>query len=270
MTSPALFARDGDTFSANPEARSLWSEGQLHGGPVAGLLTWAALPLVGGPEWQVARITVDLFRPVPGAALRPEATLVRDGRRIRMVDSRLTSNGEEVVRAAVLALRIPDGIEGDEPGPALPPPERFPTAPPLAAGMPMAFHGAVEWRHIVPTGGDDHPASWIRVPLPLLEGEEMQPVIRAALTADFVNALGNIGSRGKQRTGYINTDISLHLHRYPEGEWIAVEVVGRDAGPGIATSAAVMHDRSGPFGRCTMATLANPRPTLLERDPRGA
>ena len=65
-------------------------------------------------------------------------------------------------------------------------------------------------------------------------------------------------------SGYINTDITVSLHRYPAGEWIAL--VARDAGAteGIGLAEAVHVDRDGAYGTCAQVQLANDR-----REARG-
>jgi acyl-CoA thioesterase len=55
---------------------------------------------------------------------------------------------------------------------------------------------------------------------------------------------------------FINADITLYLHRPPEGEWLCLETTGRSSHEGIATGDGLMHDRSGLVGRCVAASLA--------------
>jgi hypothetical protein len=81
--------------------------------------------------------------------------------------------------------------------------------------------------------------------------------VHAAAVADFTNAFTNMG--GRAPTGFINADITLYLHRYPAGEWIALETQ-RAAQPfGLGVSTAVMHDERGPIGTVVEAVLANQR-----------
>ena len=54
---------------------------------------------------RVARLTVDLMRPVPVAPLTIETELLREGRKIQLVSVRLLAAGTEVVRATVLRVR---------------------------------------------------------------------------------------------------------------------------------------------------------------------
>ena len=53
---------------------------------------------------RIARLTVDLMRPVPVAPLDVETTIVREGRKIQLIQVSLKAAGQEVARASVLNL----------------------------------------------------------------------------------------------------------------------------------------------------------------------
>jgi hypothetical protein len=58
---------------------------------------------------------------------------------------------------------------------------------------------------------------------------------------------------------FVNTDLSVHLHRLPEGEWIALDSVtalSRDAA-GLAHS--TLHDAHGPVGHALQTLLVSER-----------
>ena len=61
----ALFERDGTRFVPTELCRGPWSPDAQHGGPPAALMARAAEGFEGGEEMQVARLTVELLRPVP-------------------------------------------------------------------------------------------------------------------------------------------------------------------------------------------------------------
>ena len=87
------------------------------------LVTWAAERLPTRQPMRIARITVDLMRPVPVAPLTIESEVVREGRKIQLCAVRLFADGVEVVRASILKLRaeavalpaIVAGIKGADP-----------------------------------------------------------------------------------------------------------------------------------------------------------
>lgn len=64
----ALFLADGDQFVPQDVARGPWDPTALHGGPTAALLARAVEGHEADPAqpMRVARLTVDLLRPVTG------------------------------------------------------------------------------------------------------------------------------------------------------------------------------------------------------------
>jgi acyl-CoA thioesterase len=90
---------------------------------------------------------------------------------------------------------------------------------------------------------------WFRFSNQLVEGEEISPAQRAVLASDFSNGLSRFADGDDWL--FMNSDLSVHLARLPEGEWIALDgesIWNRD-GRGVATSH--LFDRSGPIGRAT-------------------
>jgi hypothetical protein len=276
----AIFIPDGERFIPTELAASPWGAQVLHGGPPAGLLARAIERAHADPEMHVSRITVDLFRPVPREPLHTTTRIVREGRRIAVVEASLFAGETEVSRATALLLRQ---STVDLPGEHLPPaatlhrPEGIPTtglsemlAGDATTGSPRprmdgvrGFHTTIEVRRVDarPGGG----TAWIRIPVPFVLGEETSPLVRVAATADFGNALGHI--RAGASIGFINADISLYLHRMPVGEWIALQTHGSAQPHGVGLVESIVHDVSGPIGRVDQALLANPRnPAMMALD----
>ena len=71
-----LFERRGEHFLPTEHCASPWGPVTIHGGASIGLLAWA-LEQQMPPNMLLARLTVDLFRPVPRAPLGVAARLVR-------------------------------------------------------------------------------------------------------------------------------------------------------------------------------------------------
>ena len=65
----ALFERSGDDFLPTEITRGPWSPDALHGGPVSALLAGLAEALPRPGPMMPARITIELLRPVPLAAV---------------------------------------------------------------------------------------------------------------------------------------------------------------------------------------------------------
>ena len=61
----AVFHRDGGRFVPTELARGPWDPNAQHGGPCAALLAGLVEQHEVGPPAHVARMTIDLLRPVP-------------------------------------------------------------------------------------------------------------------------------------------------------------------------------------------------------------
>jgi hypothetical protein len=136
---PAYFVRDGSGYAPTWIAQGPWGE-TIAGQVVGGLLGWTLERVGGEHDLQPARLTVDLLRPVALKPVEVEASIQRQGRRIRLVDAVLTQNGTVVARASALFLR-----RGEQPAgqvwsaPVTMPP--VPTEPEqVPDSLPMMIH----------------------------------------------------------------------------------------------------------------------------------
>jgi acyl-CoA thioesterase len=227
-------------------------------------------------DFQLARLTVDLFRPVPSAALRVLVEPVRTGRRILTLQASIVADGVEVTRGQALLLHRSDAPVGSESFPPPPGPDGFETNTGLgrrparrenptdveAPHRPFlpGFHTTVETRWVSALG-ESPPTVWMRIPMPLVEGEETTSAVRAATLSDFGNALANQVGTGERAFGgaYINTDISLYLTRDPIGEWLCLRADHRQEAAGVGLVESVWYDTVGRYARGVQARLANPR-----------
>src|SRR5687767_2013486 len=101
----AAYVVDGDTARATAQAAGPWHPGLQHGGAPASLVVWAAERAPAAGPMRVARLTVELLRPVPVAPLEIRVATLREGRKIQLVEVRLLHDGREAVRGTILKLR---------------------------------------------------------------------------------------------------------------------------------------------------------------------
>ena len=110
MTETSFFIKDGDGYLPTPLARGPWGP-SLSGNYVGGLLGRTVEHEVDDVDLQPARLTVDLLRPVALQPLQMHSAVVRDGRRLRLVDAVMTQNDVMVARASALFLRRSEHAE---------------------------------------------------------------------------------------------------------------------------------------------------------------
>ena len=218
---------------------------------------------MGGAEgFQIARVTLEILRPVPIGAVRVEAEVVRPGRSVQMVEATLSGEDGPLMVARAWRIRtseisIPDDVVTTPAAPAGPEegdvPEFFETA------QAVGYHTAMEWRSVSGGFREPGPATvWMRMGCALVAGEEPTPLQRTLVAADIGNGISAV--LDWTRFVFINVDLSVHLERMPEGEWVCVDAVTLPQGNGIGTAESVLYDERGRIGRAAQALL------IAERD----
>lgn len=260
MTEP-FFRRDGDTFVPTRMANGFWGpKDNLHARVMIGLFAHVIERQFGEPDLQPARLTVDLYR-LPGLEPVSVSTrLVRQGGRIKVVEAELFAGGVSSARASCQLLRRgqqPEAKLWSRPNWVVPPPEEVP--PPE-----KPFTDKWELRPILPPGvapsdGLRAPGprrTWLREIRPLVEGEAYTPFSRIATGIDYTSPTSNASETGLD---FINSDVTLYLHRQPVGEWIGYEVTNHQSAEGVAIGQCALYDTEGPVGFSSCAALAQRR-----------
>ncbi len=267
MSAAAIFSLDDVSFTPGPDATGPWGADRLHGGPVFGLLARAVEIAAPDPELIVARLSFDLFRPVPVAPLAVRVEPQRQSARLALLQAVLLVEDVPVTRATALLLRPSDGMpeaaSGRKPeGPdGLNTESLMRTAARPPAGFPPGFHTRVETRWVPRREGE--PVSvWFRLPVPLIAGETPSPLQCAVALSDFTNAIASIAARERdtRATPFINADATIYLGRRPEGEWFCLTYAGDDSARGVSVTECTLSDARGVFGRAVQARLANRMP----------
>jgi hypothetical protein len=257
----AFFRRDGDLLVPSELTRGPWDPGSQHAGPPAAAIARALELHPGGENKQVGRVTFEILRPVPIAPLRVEVRTVRPGRSVELLEALLSdTGGTELVRASSWRLVTGEVDLGGTPAPAPPPPgpDQAEEKPFFPTGEEVGYHTAMEYRFL--SGGflEMGPATvWMRMRFPLVEGEQPTPLQRVLVAADSGNGVS--AALDWRRFLFINTDLSVHLHRLPAGEWVCLDAVTRPEAHGVGLSDTQLFDERGPIGRAAQTLFVRER-----------
>lgn len=244
-----VFRLEGDTAIPTPHAGGPWNTSLQHGAAPASLIARAAERIPSVSAMRVARMTIDLCRPVPIAPLTINTRIVRDGKKIQLSEITLVADRTEVVRASVLKIRraeleLPPEAEirgHDPPGPQA---GRDPTD---VAGIANPFFTGISVRVISGAFRTPGPAAiWFRVDRPIVAGEMITPLMRAAVAADFSNGTSSV--LDMKAWTFINGDLTVSLARDPVGEWILLDAESWLGPHGGGIAHARLFDTRGPFG----------------------
>jgi hypothetical protein len=278
-------------FEPTEATTSPWDTRAQHGGPPTALLASCLDDAFGRPDLRVARISMDFLGPVPRTPSRVQTELLRPGRRTQLSEAGLWAGDRRVAVARVWHLAtgpgpgahetdpapgnsVPGPAEGDAsggPGPAgdagVPEDE-----PALPAGLPgpqpqtffdgvkdWGYGEATEWRTVsggytAVTGAAD---VWTRVRIPLVAGRPLNGLARFAIVADSANGLSAPLSFTEWL--FIPPGVTMHLHRYPAGEWVRLTASSDPGRHGIGLTEGTLSDAVGRCGIVTQPLLVAPR-----------
>jgi hypothetical protein len=265
-----LFVADGDLLVPTDSARGPWSPDALHGGAVAAVLVRAVEPLPSAQPMRFTRMTIDLTRVVPWTPLRVRTRIVRDGRRVQLVEAAITADatpaGADVALATMSALRI-----REQPG--LVPLDQLPPAdgagagrtgpPPPEAGTPLVrtepslhYLRAFDVRTVGEWDGATA-TTWYRLRAALVGGEPLTPLQRLAATADLVIS----GSRQLAIDEWVtvNADLSVFVERVTTSPWLGLVSTVRISPDGIGHTDGFVHDRAGRVAHAVKSLLVDRR-----------
>jgi Thioesterase-like superfamily len=245
------------TYLATELTEGPWSPGAQHGGPPCALLvrTLDHVPsTIPGPS-RIAKVSFDILGPVPVAELSTRGSVLRPGRSVELVQAELVADGRPVLRASAWRIRESEPL-------AIPTPVATPIKGPdgIEAWTPTwgGYSASAEWRFVDGGFAQGGPASvWGRLRVPVVAGEDPTPLQRVAAFADSGNGLS--ATLDMRAWWYINTELTLHLFRFPDGDWvhISAETSLDPAGVGVATT--VLSDQRGRIGHGAQALLVGPR-----------
>jgi hypothetical protein len=276
MDVAAFFVADGSRYVPTELTRGPWDPGSQHAGPPAALIGREIARLDGGDERELGRVTYEILRPVPIAPLAVDAKVIRPGRAVELAEAILSDEEGEVIRARAWRLRrgdvdIPAGLSSDDgpgtlgtspstlrpgfapPGPDEAKPGSFPDT-----GQAVGYQTAMEYRFVRGGFADPGPAvAWMRMRVPLVHGEEPTPLDRVLVAADSGNGVS--AALDWSRFLFINVDLTVHLHRPPEGEWVCLDAITIPERSGIGIADTALYDERGPIGRAVQTLLIDAR-----------
>jgi Acyl-CoA thioesterase C-terminal domain/Acyl-CoA thioesterase N-terminal domain len=248
----------GEWIRPTELCRGPWDPEACHAGPPTGMLARASEALV--PDQRLARLTVELVRPIPHAGFRIVGEVVRGGRTVSTTALSITDlEGGSVVTARGLHMApqpetsLPTA-PSDTPHIADAEVGRFPV---VEAGHDLTgFRHSAEMRY--PDGDDHEPGpttAWMRT-VPLLATEDVSGFSRICPLADCGNAISRNGD--SDQFLFVNTDLTVAIHREPVGEWFGMRAISRWEPDGIGMSDALLFDDRGPVGRAIQTLLIRP------------
>ena len=116
----------------------------------------------------------------------------------------------------------------------------------------VGYHTAMEVRFTAGSFLQRGPATaWLRMRVPLVDGEQPSPLTRVLVAADSGNGVSNVLDFDEYL--FVNADLTVHLLRYPLGEWVCLDAATSIDSYGIGLADTALHDEQGQLGRCAQS-----------------
>lgn len=254
----AYFERLGESaFRPTDHVSGAWDESTQHIGPALGLLVHelerdcAARredPMV------VSRLTYELLGVVPMDVVDVRVEVIRPGRTIELVEAAY-GHGDRTgirLRAWLQQPRDTAEIAGDGFDRITSPEAMAPWDPTtLWRGGYLA---SAEVRR--DSAGPGRSTYWVRTDVPLLADEQVSTLARMAGLFDIAN--GMAVRADPNQVHFPNIDLTAHLVRQPEGEWVGFDTRVTFGPGGMGLTASVIHDHDGPLGTVSQSLTVRP------------
>jgi len=245
----SYYTLEADRFVSSDLTRGPWSADHQHGGPPSALLARALAPP--DPAWRLARLGIELLRPIPLRPLRVTTDLVTAGRTTERVAASLFDGETIVARALGLRVRVEPLSDLPTRGTA----DLVPPPPPDACRdfafdffrWPVGYHTSIDLRLARGAFRAGPVIMWMRPRQDLVAGHTMSPLERTFVCADSGSGVSQI--LDPHRWTFLNADLTVHLHRAPRGLWIGLEARTIIDDDGLGLTETRLWDEVGPFGR---------------------
>lgn len=251
---------DDHRYKPTAHASGAWDENEQHFSPLGGLVAHAMEQYLAARPPSgllLSRISYDILGRLALDECEIQVETVRPGRTIELLEAVVRIAGRPVVRARAWLLSQQDttAVDGGA-GDRLTPPEQLARWP-MADLWPGGYIASLDVRPLAPPR-PGRTTAWVSTPLTLVAGEPSGPLASYLALVDTANGI----AVRQSPTAWIfpNVDLTVHLHRRPEGRWTGLDttVVFGPTGQGLTST--VLHDVHGPVGQAQQILTVRPVP----------
>ena len=253
----------GEKFVATDLVRSTWTAKIQHGAPPSALLVRALERCAHRPDTRLSRVLVDLLGPVPAEGdLWVRSKVERPGKQIELVSAEMLATGPDgaprpVARASGWRLATLDtsALLHASASPLRPLSEAVSRN--LQKDWDRNYVHSLDWRWLTEPLSAGPGESWIKPMVDLVKGEPMTPLERLFTVADDANGIGT--KIDIRKWTFMNTDLVVHVHRIPQGEWIGIRAETNYGTDGVGTTIGTLFDEVSAIGSIAQSVLLRPR-----------
>lgn len=261
-TAPAGFFErvDEHRFKPTHHAQGAWNAEDQHFSPLAGLIAHTIdRHLAQRPDHGLvpARISYDILGRLALDECEVSVRTLRPGRTIELLEAVVTIAGRPVVRARAWLLATADtSTVARSPVHRLASPESFPRwqMHELWSG---GYISSIDVRRNA-SAQPGRATAWLSARVPLLAGEPISPTASFLALVDTANGIAV--QQPPTEWMFPNLDLTVHLHRRPEGDWVGLDTTATFGPSGQGLTSSVLHDVAGPVGKAEQVLTVRPVP----------
>jgi Acyl-CoA thioesterase C-terminal domain/Acyl-CoA thioesterase N-terminal domain len=246
------------SYRATEATAGPWSADAEHGGPPSALAARELERYEPDENTRLARVAVDILRPVPVGVLTARTRLLRPGKRVALLETVLAAGDQDVLVARGWRIATSESAPVVGTGDAVPEIPAEGLAPQFPGGHRDGYLSEIDWRFVSGNFSQPGPCRvWARPRIPLLPGEELSPMCRTLLVAD--SGSGVSMAIDPMTYTFMNVDLTVILHRDPVGEFVLLDAATTMSGTGTGLAETRLWDSTGAVGTGLQTLLVAPR-----------
>ncbi|MFJ8200979.1 thioesterase family protein [Streptomyces sp. NPDC096152] len=236
-------------YKPTAHAGGAWNADEQHFSPLAGLVVHAIDRHLAGHaarNLNLARISYDILGRIALDECEITVETVRSGRTIELLEAVVVIGGRTVVRARAWLLASYDtSAVADSPHERLPDPEAL-TPWAMSDAWDGGYISSIDVRRL-PPARRGRTTAWISSLVDLVAGEPSSPLASYIALVDTANGIAV--QQDPTEWMFPNLDLTIHLHRQPQGRWTGLETTVTFGPSGQGLTSSVLHDIDGPVGQ---------------------
>ncbi len=207
----------------------------------------------------LARLTVDFLGPVPRADCEITVEVVRPGKRIELLRADYRVQGRVVLSAQAWRLQRAPGASPEVAQPfECPDLPEHETTEFFPGVVDFPYGRAMEWRFVRSSFIEAGPALvWARPRIPLLADEPLHGLDGLLILLDSANGVS--AELEVMQHSFVPVDLTLNLHRLPQGPWFGMDARTIIDAQGIGLVQTIPFDAQGAVGASLHTLFVRPR-----------
>ncbi len=249
-------------YQPTKNAQGAWNDHEQHMAPATGVITSELAQFSPQKNMRIARISLDILGLIPLDDFTITTRCIRPGKTIELIEAVMSSGGRDCIIARAWRLLTQDTSEiaGIEDTDAKHQPDELP----VWEGMKNWPGGFIESVRLVadPDRRSGKGMVWITNDVEMVADKPTSDLVHLLGMVDTANGVVQRLGLGLTKMEWIfpNTDLQIHMHRSPQGQWLGIEAVQQYGTDGIGLTSAILHDVHGPFGRSEQILTIRPMP----------